>query len=123
MKAIKCSMMENVFCFVCFQTYIPSQSNKVGISPGSPSKSAIANVASHLPTPTVLPSVHEVNIFRSFAPIISHVHLLWELVLTAEPIVVMASSPTTCSEMVHSLVRLVLLKLQRVPDCILSPVL
>lgn len=57
------------------------------------------------PTPTVLSSVHEVHIFRCFLPVISHVHLLWELVLTAEPIVVMAGSPATCSEMVQALVR------------------
>ena len=60
---------------------------------------------SPLPTPTVLSSVHEVHMFHCFSPVISHVHLLWELVLTAEPIVVMAGSPTTCSEMVQALVR------------------
>ncbi|KAF4532616.1 hypothetical protein B566_EDAN011529 [Ephemera danica] len=87
--------------------YIPSQSNKVGVSPGSPSKAGCTSLSSQLPAPTVLSSVHEVNMFRCFSPIISHVHLLWELVLTAEPIVVMASSPTICSEMVHSLVSMI----------------
>ncbi|XP_046405292.1 protein DENND6B [Ischnura elegans] len=84
------------------QAYIPSQNNKVGLSsPTSPLK-----VNSSL-TPTVIPSVHEINIFRCFYPILSHIHMLWELVLTAEPIVVMASSPSTCSEMVQALVSMI----------------
>ncbi|PSN53146.1 Protein DENND6B [Blattella germanica] len=58
------------------------------------------------PTP-LMSSVHQVHMFRCFAPVISHVHLLWELVLTAEPIVVMAGSPTTCSEMVQALVSMI----------------
>lgn len=51
----------------------------------------------------VLP--HEVNLFNCFSGVMSHIHLLWELVLTAEPLVVMASLPTTCSDMVQALVR------------------
>ncbi|KAG1699343.1 Protein DENND6B [Nymphon striatum] len=56
------------------------------------------------PAPLIIPSVHDVDIFRSFHPVLSHIHLLWELVIIGEPIVVMASSPNVCSEMVQSLV-------------------
>lgn len=55
--------------------------------------------------PNVLSSVHEIDIFNSLYSVMSHIHLLWELILTSEPIVVMAASPTDCSHMVQSLVR------------------
>lgn len=56
-------------------------------------------------TPIVLSSVTEIDIFRSLYTVISYTHLLWELVLTAEPIVIMATSPSDCSHMVQSLMR------------------
>lgn len=56
-------------------------------------------------TTMVLSSVHEIDIFRSLSSVLPYIHLLWELVLTAEPIVVMASSPSDCSHMVQSLTR------------------
>ncbi|CAB3369135.1 Hypothetical predicted protein [Cloeon dipterum] len=83
------------------QTQIPCKSSSL-TSPGSPSKCVV-----QAPSPTVLPSVHDVNLYKSFCPVLSHVHLLWELVLTAEPIIVMAPSPTVCSEMVYSLVTMI----------------
>lgn len=55
--------------------------------------------------PTILASVSDTNMFDILAPVLSHVHLLWELVLTAEPLVIMATSPTNCSEMVVALTR------------------
>ncbi|XP_022695543.1 protein DENND6A-like isoform X2 [Varroa jacobsoni] len=58
-------------------------------------------------TAVILSSVHEPDLFRSVAPILNHVQLLWELVITCEPIVVMANSPCVCSELVQSLVSLV----------------
>lgn len=58
-------------------------------------------------TPIVLSSVNEIDVFRSLSSIISYTHLLWELVLTAEPIVVFANSPTDCSHMVQSLMNLI----------------
>lgn len=57
-------------------------------------------------TPIVLSSVHEIDIFRSLYTVLSYTHLLWELSLTAEPIVVMGTSPSDCSHMVQSLMRL-----------------
>lgn len=53
----------------------------------------------------VLSSVQEIDIFRSLYSVLSYTHLLWELVLTAEPIVVMGTSPSDCSHMVQSLMR------------------
>lgn len=55
----------------------------------------------------VLSSVDEIDIYRSLFSILSHIHMLWELVLTSEPIVVMAPSPTDCSQMVQSLMSLI----------------
>ncbi|KAK7874564.1 hypothetical protein R5R35_013134 [Gryllus longicercus] len=91
------------------QAQIPSHSSKVGVqAAASPSKQVPSSpLPPPVSAPTILPSVHEVHMFRCFAPVISHIHLLWELVLTAEPIVVMASSPTMCSEMVQALVSMI----------------
>lgn len=52
-----------------------------------------------------LSSATEIDIFRSLYTVLSYTHLLWELVLTAEPIVVMGTSPSDCSHMVQSLMR------------------
>lgn len=58
-------------------------------------------------SPYVLSSIYEIDIFNSLYSVISHIHLLWELILTSEPVVVMASSPTDCSHMVQSLISLI----------------
>lgn len=60
-----------------------------------------------VPQPQLLSSVYETDIFCSLESVLPHVHLLWELVLTAEPIVVMGASPTDCSAMVASLASLI----------------
>uniref|UniRef100_A0A182NHE4 UDENN domain-containing protein n=1 Tax=Anopheles dirus TaxID=7168 RepID=A0A182NHE4_9DIPT len=52
-------------------------------------------------------SVHEIDIFRSLQLFLPHVHLLWELVLTGEPIIVTGTSPTDCAHMVQSLTSLI----------------
>lgn len=57
--------------------------------------------------PQVLTSVHEIEIFRSLFSVITQIHLLWELVLIGEPIVVMGTSPDDCSYMVQSLISLI----------------
>ncbi|XP_077862592.1 protein DENND6A-like [Saccoglossus kowalevskii] len=54
--------------------------------------------------PIVIPSVNEVEVFKCFQPVLPHIQLLWELILTNEPIVVMAPSPTFCSDTVQALV-------------------
>uniref|UniRef100_A0A8D0FKL0 DENN domain containing 6B n=1 Tax=Strix occidentalis caurina TaxID=311401 RepID=A0A8D0FKL0_STROC len=56
-----------------------------------------------LPAPLVLPSIHELDLFRCFQPVLIHIQMLWELMLLGEPIVVMAPSPTVSSEMVLAL--------------------
>lgn len=53
----------------------------------------------------VLSSTNEIDIFRSLCSVLPYTHILWELVLTAEPIVVMAASPNDCSHMVQTLSR------------------
>ncbi|KTG33455.1 hypothetical protein cypCar_00009788 [Cyprinus carpio] len=58
-----------------------------------------------LPAPTVLPSVHELDLFKCFQSVLVHVQMLWELMLLGEPVVVMAPSPTVSSETVLVLVR------------------
>ncbi|XP_001947112.2 protein DENND6B [Acyrthosiphon pisum] len=57
--------------------------------------------------PVVVSSLYELNTFGCFSSIVSQMHLLWELVLTTEPIVVMASSPTYSSQVVQALVSLI----------------
>ncbi|XP_056591156.1 DENN/MADD domain containing 6Aa isoform X2 [Triplophysa dalaica] len=52
----------------------------------------------------VLPTVHEVDLFRCFYPVFFHIQMLWELVLLGEALVVMAPSPAESSETVLALV-------------------
>ncbi|EPY80131.1 hypothetical protein CB1_000855002 [Camelus ferus] len=56
-----------------------------------------------LPAPVVLSSVHELDLFRCFQPVLAHVQMLWELMLLGEPLVVLAPSPAVSSEMVLAL--------------------
>ncbi|KAL7743161.1 hypothetical protein ACLKA6_016297 [Drosophila palustris] len=63
-----------------------------------------------LETPTavkVLTSVHEVELFHSLGFVMEHLYTLWELVITAEPIVVVGTSPADCSHMVQALVAVI----------------
>lgn len=57
--------------------------------------------------PVTLPPVHEVNLYKSLEPVVTHIHLLWELIMLNESIVVIASSPTVCSETVQALISLI----------------
>ncbi|KAG5274206.1 hypothetical protein AALO_G00133490 [Alosa alosa] len=52
----------------------------------------------------VLPTIHEVDLFRCFYPVFFHIQMLWELVLLGEPLVVMAPSPSDSSDTVLALV-------------------
>uniref|UniRef100_F6SAB6 DENN domain containing 6A n=3 Tax=Ornithorhynchus anatinus TaxID=9258 RepID=F6SAB6_ORNAN len=52
----------------------------------------------------VLPTIHEVDIFRCFCPVFLHSQMLWELVLLGESLVVMAPSPSESSETVLALI-------------------
>ncbi|XP_054163497.1 protein DENND6A-like [Oppia nitens] len=107
---------------VILQITIPNKTDKLNHSPNTenpnPSLSITAlndssissssSQQSLTPYPLVIPSVYELNIYKSLASIITHVQLLWELILTCEPITVMASTPDVCSETVQSLVGLIL---------------
>uniref|UniRef100_A0A667ZYE0 DENN/MADD domain containing 6B n=2 Tax=Myripristis murdjan TaxID=586833 RepID=A0A667ZYE0_9TELE len=57
-----------------------------------------------LPAPTVLPTIHEQDLFKCFQSVLIHLQMLWELMLLGEPVVVMAPSPTVSSETVLALV-------------------
>uniref|UniRef100_A0A1B6CG68 UDENN domain-containing protein n=1 Tax=Clastoptera arizonana TaxID=38151 RepID=A0A1B6CG68_9HEMI len=87
------------------QVQIPCDTTKCGLS-GISSFNVLTSYSNTIPT--ILPSIYEINIFECFMPFIYHVHLLWELVLTAEPIVVMATSPSLSSQMVQSLVSMII---------------
>ncbi|EMP29203.1 hypothetical protein UY3_13683 [Chelonia mydas] len=83
---------------IVIQVRIPSRVDKPGSSPLKQ-----FNQENLLPAPLVLPSVHELDLFRCFQPVLIHIQMLWELMLLGEPIVVMAPSPTISSEMVLAL--------------------
>ncbi|KAH9520916.1 Protein dennd6a [Dermatophagoides farinae] len=72
-----------------------SSSSSIDQSPSSSSSAQPLNVA------------NDVNIYRNLLPIITHVQLLWELVLTNEPIAVMSQTPNVCSEIVQALIALI----------------
>jgi hypothetical protein len=57
--------------------------------------------------PFTMPPIHEVNIYKSLQPILVHIHLLWELILLNESIVVIASLPSVCSELVQALISII----------------
>ncbi|KAF0028680.1 hypothetical protein F2P81_017785 [Scophthalmus maximus] len=86
---------------VVLQVRIPSKTDKPG---GSPVRQTSSE--NLLPFPTLLPTVHELDLFRSFQSVLIHLQMLWELTLLGEPVVVMAPSPTVSSETVLALVRL-----------------
>lgn len=91
-------------------TNTQTKSDTISLSSSSSAIAAIQYQISQpqqkaIQTSIVLSSVHEIDIFRSLCTVLSYTHLLWELVLTAEPIVVMATSPSDCSHMVQSLIR------------------
>lgn len=90
-------------CVILIQAHVPSQQNKIS----GPTASIVGiNEKSFTNlTHTILGSVCDVDLFRCFSSLLPYVHLLWELVLVAEPLVVMASHPQICSEMVQALVR------------------
>ncbi|KAM6293473.1 protein DENND6B [Porphyrio hochstetteri] len=83
---------------VVIQVRIPSRVDKPGSSPVKQ-----FNQENLLPAPLVLPSIHELDLFRCFQPVLIHIQMLWELMLLGEPVVVMAPSPTVSSELVLAL--------------------
>ncbi|KAJ8955330.1 hypothetical protein NQ318_003423 [Aromia moschata] len=82
-----------------FQTYIPLSTNCTA-------NSTLALLSEAGDSNQIQTHVEDLNLFEILQPVLSHIHLLWELVIISEPIVVMASSPTHCSQMVLALIRL-----------------
>ncbi|XP_025107449.1 protein DENND6A-like isoform X2 [Pomacea canaliculata] len=60
-----------------------------------------------IPAHSVLPTLHEVDIYSAFHSILPHVQLLWELVLIGEPVVVMAASPSVTCNCVQALINMI----------------
>ncbi|KAF7492016.1 Protein DENND6A [Sarcoptes scabiei] len=56
---------------------------------------------------SILNVANDINLYRSLMPIIGQVQLLWELILTNEPIAVITQTPNVCSEIVNALVHLI----------------
>ncbi|XP_065067131.1 protein DENND6A-like isoform X2 [Rhopilema esculentum] len=86
------------------QLRIPSKKDKPG-AVASPEKEIGKQVGIPL---QIFPNLNEINIFKAFIPVLPHIHLLWELVLLGEPVVVMAPTPKMCSETIQALVGLIL---------------
>ncbi|XP_075967395.1 protein DENND6B isoform X3 [Anarhichas minor] len=84
---------------VVLQVRIPSKTDKPG---GSPVRQAAGE--NLLPTPTLLPTIHELDLFKCFQSVLIHLQMFWELMLLGEPVVVMAPSPAVSSETVLALV-------------------
>lgn len=59
------------------------------------------------PAAKVLASVNEIELFRSLDFVMEQLYTLWELVITAEPIVVVGTSPADCSHMVQTLLAMI----------------
>lgn len=90
-----------ILYFFILQTYIPNQKNASNLSLQLASTNEVpTSTENQIQTP-----VDDLNLFEILQPILSHVDMLWELVITAEPLIVMASSPTYCSSMVLALIR------------------
>uniref|UniRef100_A0A182J276 Uncharacterized protein n=1 Tax=Anopheles atroparvus TaxID=41427 RepID=A0A182J276_ANOAO len=92
-----------------YEVSVPKQNGKTGLPPVVPMVDCLH------PTPTkpngnarrIIASVHEIDIFKSLQFFLPHIHLLWELVLTGEPVIVTGTSPTDCAHMVQSLTSLI----------------
>lgn len=69
----------------------------------SQASSCLSPVLSSSPC-IVISSAHEVNLFKALFPVMTHMQSLWELVLTCEPLLVMASAPDVTCEVVAALV-------------------
>ncbi|XP_046841113.1 protein DENND6A-like, partial [Xenia sp. Carnegie-2017] len=89
------------------QVHLPSGKDKPGtiLSPSSSLENTNA-----IPAPPIqisIPLLKETDMYRCISPVLNSIHLLWELVLLNEPIVVMAPSPSLCSDVVQTLITLI----------------
>ncbi|GAB6022992.1 Protein dennd6a, variant 2 [Chamberlinius hualienensis] len=86
------------------QTRIPSKLDKTAQAVPTSSQDELNETISNR---LVLPAICEPDLFSYLSPVVHHIHLLWELILLGEPVVVMASSPAVCSQTVQSLVSII----------------
>lgn len=94
----------------CYQICIPrATTSRKSIATTTTETSTGSPADSLLPAglQKVLPSVNEIELFRSMDFVMEQLYTLWELVITAEPIVVVGTSPADCSYMVQSLLALI----------------
>ncbi|XP_042259460.1 protein DENND6B [Thunnus maccoyii] len=84
---------------VVLQVRIPSKADKPG---GSPIRQTAKE--NFLPAPILLPTIHDLDLFKCFQSVLIHLQMFWELMLLGEPVVIMAPSPTVSSETVLALV-------------------
>uniref|UniRef100_A0A1A8L7N8 DENN/MADD domain containing 6B n=1 Tax=Nothobranchius pienaari TaxID=704102 RepID=A0A1A8L7N8_9TELE len=84
---------------VILQVRIPSKTDKPA---GSPVRQTLKETL--VPAPVLLQTIHELDMFKCFQSVLFHLQMMWELMLLGEPLVVMAPSPTVCSETILALV-------------------
>lgn len=94
-----------------YQLYIPANRNQSDTSTSSISNEPEDVTNNNNSTSTTIPitinSPNENDIFGPIHAIIHHIQLIWELVLIAEPIVIIAPSPTDSSLLVQALTNLI----------------
>lgn len=82
-----------------FQAFLPSSSTR-SVESGSETVSISSSVEA-------TPCLSEIDLFTCLLPVIDHLDALWELVLTAEPLVIMAGTPTLSSATVQYLTSII----------------
>ncbi|CAI4227786.1 unnamed protein product [Auanema sp. JU1783] len=55
----------------------------------------------------VIHSVDQINVYQPLRNIIKHLHVLWELIMIGEPLLIIANNPAICSSTVQALVSLI----------------
>jgi len=53
--------------------------------------------------PRLIPFVYDVNTYQALASVLTHIQLLWELILLNESIAILGTFPTYCSQTVQAL--------------------
>ncbi|KAG9510527.1 Protein DENND6B [Fragariocoptes setiger] len=90
--------------------YIPSREDKlINFQPRPKNKSPGPKFAHPMPLvpPSTCLTAYDMNLYSCFESVISDLQLLWEMVLTCEPLIIMAPTPKMCSEFVQGLVSLI----------------
>lgn len=53
--------------------------------------------------PRLIPFVYDVNTYQALSGVLTHIQLLWELILLNEPIAVVGNFPNKCAQTVQAL--------------------